>query len=511
MPETLVKRNANVEDTIALILTRINTDINSPFVKKLAKALKPEGDKLAYIKRLFDYVCRNVKYQLDIPNKEDVYKPSTTVVNKKGDCKKMTVLIASVLKVAGIEPLIKHVFYDHENFTHVYVIVPYPDLQHPIIVDPVNDQKFNEEVQYSSGNIYDLKGNRMDLYTGAHNKSHHKRRAVRSFMDHANMLASGLDDDMAHIMGCPTMGADQTQAALNQIFHEASESTAGIGRKSKSERKAHRKEVFQKLKKVALKAGVAPMRMAFLTLVRLNVFKLATKMAIGWKKDPREIEKLWTNLGGKVDELKKTIIKGSKQQLAGPTMGIAVEAAIASATPILLAILKKLKGMGHEKEGGAMDESVQAGIDAAAEQVNNGTITQEHLESMPPDSGDNHIKDATSVTTEAPTDQTKELIDKSAMIVPIVPGGPSQGSFMSVMGICFKTPFLIMVMNFSKGSFLFSIGSFVNLYCIIGVIIIPFYLNGRMKWYFDTPVKAFYFLISITKKSFTKIIHHGRG
>jgi len=113
-------------------------------------------------------------------------------------------------------------------------------------------------------------------------------------------------------------------------------------KKTKAEKKEKRKKVFKKVAKVAL----APARAAFLAIVNLNALKIANKLAKLYKADQQKLINFWTKLGGKMEALKKGIEKGSKATLSGSgEMGFAIETAIATATPILIAIQQILKDM----------------------------------------------------------------------------------------------------------------------------------------------------------------------
>lgn len=113
-------------------------------------------------------------------------------------------------------------------------------------------------------------------------------------------------------------------------------------KKTKAEKKERRKKVFKKVAKV----GLAPARAAFLAIVNLNALKIATKLAKLYKADQQKLINFWTKLGGKMEALKKGIEKGSKSVLSGTgEMGFAIETAIATATPIIIAITKILKDM----------------------------------------------------------------------------------------------------------------------------------------------------------------------
>ena len=113
-------------------------------------------------------------------------------------------------------------------------------------------------------------------------------------------------------------------------------------KKTKAEKKEKRKKVFKKVAKV----GLAPARASFLLIVNLNALKLASKLAKLYKVDNQKLINFWTKLGGKTEALKKAIEKGSKVALSGSgDLGVALETAIATATPLIIAVVKILKDM----------------------------------------------------------------------------------------------------------------------------------------------------------------------
>src|SRR5260221_7847907 len=100
--EETVSADANGDATVRLIIKTINTYSLSPFVQETVKILKRGNpDKMEFLKRLFGVAVKNVKYLEDAPGHEVVYTPQLLMRMGKGDCKKFTVFIASVLKAAG--------------------------------------------------------------------------------------------------------------------------------------------------------------------------------------------------------------------------------------------------------------------------------------------------------------------------------------------------------------------------------------------------------------------------
>jgi hypothetical protein len=125
-----------------------------------------------------------------------------------------------------------------------------------------------------------------------------------------------------------------------------------------------------KLKKIAL----AVPRNAFLGLVRLNVKKFAVKL-YNAMKNPTKKQKLlekWCKMGGDASALTNAVNKAfskyaRKRNISG--IGFAVESAIATATPIIVALLEFLKK-------GANEEPVEDGaqIEETPEQTETETV-----------------------------------------------------------------------------------------------------------------------------------------
>lgn len=148
--------------------------------------------------------------------------------------------------------------------------------------------------------------------------------------------------------------------------------TGGAGnkrvKKTKVEKKQARKRVFKKVKKVA----IAPARVAFLTVTRLNALKIATMMARVWNapngKDT--LTKFWQGFGGDINKLKENIAKGSKQAINADDIGSTLAATIATATPIIVAlapIFKQFKVARTPKEAQDFDKGMEQGRKDLAE------------------------------------------------------------------------------------------------------------------------------------------------
>lgn len=367
MAETLVKKNATLNDTVDLIVKRIAIDQHSPFVKGLVDKLNTPGCPECFYAALHKWVYENIRYQLDPEGRERVLKPETTYMNREGDCKKMTVIIASALKAAGYEPYLKHVFFgtppNYERYTHIYVVVPNQQLTGYVTIDPVDNPYFNREAPHSFANIYDSNGKPiMDLYTGRAPKQQYIAPMF-------NTGSNSILDDLSTISR--TGQVTQQDQTMIDLLMQQEEGMQGIGRRrrSKEERKENRKKLGNKLKTV----GLAPARLAFLGLVSINGLKMAKKLLMAYSKDQTRVKNFWEKLGGDWDKLKIAIERGSKQSVQGTTgSAAAAAAAIATATPVLIAaaqLFKDLKvSLGKEDEA----ETEDAMEDAEERAANDG-------------------------------------------------------------------------------------------------------------------------------------------
>lgn len=192
---------------------------------------------------------------------------------------------------------------------------------------------------------------------------------------------------------------------------------SGIGRrkrKTKEQKKKKREERKDKIKKVfkkVAKVGLTPARLSFLAIVRINALKLATKLSRAYKTNPQKVKDFWSKFGGDWEKLKEVISKGSHVALSGTASrryasyvgDPATLTAIATATPIILAllpILKELRANGDATE----EKELQEGIDLGKTELLNST----DFEKVNVKTGENFEsgkieQDPEASTTELPT------------------------------------------------------------------------------------------------------------
>lgn len=393
-----VSLQAGGDKTVKLIVDTINKFSTSPFVARCVDILSVGNPNVyTFCKRLFQVACINVEYLRDPYGHEIVFTPKLLMQVGKGDCKKFTTFICAVLKAKGIPSIPKVVSYDGEGWEHIYAIVPYNGSY--LTLDPVNHQKWNEEVKHKTSRLNYLDGTKSKIQMNKLSLMGNLPNNYRnSLQNSANEILGDLEDisGIADIEGRRSKHCRHTLAGIeadylnglndeNQINGEES-----IGKKkAKTQKKAKRKKLFKKLKS----AGLAPARAAFLGLLALGralsktplKINLAKKIADAWQKDNgKKFIALWEKLGGKADKLKKAIQKGTKVQLHGEDFQIlgngdmqiagigvvtaaAAGAAIAAATPIVVAFMKLLKKDGHVSDSESADAG--AGIDQAEEKV----------------------------------------------------------------------------------------------------------------------------------------------
>ncbi len=323
----VISKRANVDDTLALIIDTINTYSKSTYVDTVIRELGPVTDKLDFIKRVFDFYCRTVKYQLDDKKAELVTTPALTIAMGIGDCKKASVFLASVFHRAGIEPILKHVYYDNtgkDTYTHIYVIVPYSSyaqatqftLDPYLTTDPTNDCRFNSEVNYKTGTLYFLNGKIMELH-----------QMGNSNMSNNSSQMSSLPFSEEINLGCSHMGADFDQVADNMGAPVMPQTKGALPTVHAPEHLA----VLQKLapSKPALQAAtknipIDQQRGAFLELIKNNVDGISTNLLQVLAKDPNALNNVWHIVGGDTAHLKTLLMEGAKQKavsssgMAGP-------------------------------------------------------------------------------------------------------------------------------------------------------------------------------------------------
>lgn len=313
--DTLVKKKADTSDTLALIVRTINDFYTSRFVTEAAAELCPSGtSRDECLHNVFNAAHRNISYVLDTPGREDVWTPALTILHGKGDCKKITVFIASVLKAAGIEPVLKHVYYDdNDMYTHIYVIVADPDINHYITLDAADNTQFNREVSYKGGTLYFLDGRTMEL--------HQMGKGNFSSSDFSENFATGchqMQGDLESIgnsFGFDNMGAAgfDIKKLLTATHGTTLQAHLNSGKNPHQAIMHTLLPNKPKLVHALRNIPINKQRGSFLTLIEHNIDGLASNLARALGAKPDALNDVWKVVGGDIAHLKETVLKGAQK------------------------------------------------------------------------------------------------------------------------------------------------------------------------------------------------------
>lgn len=150
-------------------------------------------------------------------------------------------------------------------------------------------------------------------------------------------------------------GADDMETPYILGYSDNENINGKTARERWEQAKEQFKKVVNKVVQTGKTAGLAPARIAFLGLVKINVHRLATHLQnIISKGGPgaQELKNRWQKLGGDYSQLTKIVNDGAKQK---PILGmdqtpetesinaVTVAAALAAAVPVLLALLPLIK------------------------------------------------------------------------------------------------------------------------------------------------------------------------
>lgn len=302
-----------------------------PEYKKIALFFK-ESTPRQTGKKIFDFLKNNVRYEIEPSDKQTVKSPSAIMAEGFGDCKHYASWAGGCLQQLGIPFAYRFASYRLFDKTpqHVFVVIN-PGTQNEIWIDPVLS-------------TYDYK----KTYTYAKDKNM------------ALYQVSGI-------------GATAAQKERLRLAKATKKSAKGAEKKvAKKEVKAARKAAGRTLantlikgSKVILKVSAAPVRNAFLLLVKLNFGNLANKLKNAWEKAPSKVREFWERAGGKIESLKKTWESGSKKKrIFGIGVVQAAAAAPVVAAPLIVKVVDLLKSIGIKP-----DDLVQIGKDALNEKA----------------------------------------------------------------------------------------------------------------------------------------------
>lgn len=315
------------KDIIASVIDKFNTTWQTampiaPFFKK--------GNKEATAKAIFNFIKTNIKYKEDPQGIQYVLSPSVIVNQKFADCKGYSILAGSILHGLGIPfkfRFAKYINSQYPNeYSHVYIVIPNGNSY--ITLDPTLPT-FNKEASGWSGAPYDYAVGRQYASNSAAVGS------LKSFVKSKWQQASDWVQE----------NAQNIKELVNDL------------------------NIDQKVKTVTL----APVRGAFLGLVRINFFALASRLYPGLLSQTEAVAKgltpsqwqayynstqnvlnTWYKWGGNRTEFKNVVLAGKdvkviigkKSDPGIKGIGVAAESSVAAiitaATPLLVTIIPLL-------------------------------------------------------------------------------------------------------------------------------------------------------------------------
>lgn len=310
----IYQKNQGVSDVIAGI-----SATHGKYVQQYDK-IAPQfagGGPMEVCSKLWHFLKKNCHYVIEPDSAQTLRSPSAILELGKNpniglDCKSYSLFIGGCLdalnrKGYNIPWCYRFASYRwYDPMPHHVFVVAFPNTDHEIWIDPVLSS-FNQKKNYY-------------------------------FKTDRKMALIG-------ISGVNRRQARQQRRAANRL-------------KPKRQRI---REAIQKGKRIAVKfnPATAPARNAFLLIVKLNVFNLARRLNKLIQKQPSKLQAFWEKIGGNYESLVRNINIGAKVKavpLPMPSANIGVvvaagtTAAVASATPIIVKIIRLLKeaGIGAE-------------------------------------------------------------------------------------------------------------------------------------------------------------------
>ena len=156
--DKIINRQGKTKDIMQAVVDCYNSDYAQ--VQELADNF-PGNDTLSRCRAVFDFVDKNIKYQIDPLQKQWIRTPARLWSDGEGDCKSFSIFICSCLRCMGIPHLFRFAAYEgNSDPTHVYAVA-IDESGKEIIVDPVyRDENgkavFNKECPYTKK--IDMKG-----------------------------------------------------------------------------------------------------------------------------------------------------------------------------------------------------------------------------------------------------------------------------------------------------------------------------------------------------------------
>lgn len=344
----LVKQNQQTSDIISLI-NKMHYENRKNYDAICEHFWKGNVEDTA--RGLFDFLKEHVEYDIEPEDTQTVKTPSAILHSGHGDCKHYASFIVGVvdaLRRKGYPVLGAYMYINNEdksnNYHHVFGVVKDTRNGKEYFTDPIYNV-FNKRKKYLASKVVPMALYKVSGDIGANRVEEAVQKIMRErgvSKEEAIKIFFQIDKQAAQTPGArlpapkkATKAQKKEAKAANKQARKDNRAARRQKRKElnalpKAERKAakkayrqekrkDRKEVRemakggQKVAHVALKVPNAVSRNAFLLLVKLNVFHMASKMAAKYHSDPgwqRELKTAWYAAGGDWKNLKQAINQG---------------------------------------------------------------------------------------------------------------------------------------------------------------------------------------------------------
>lgn len=356
------------------------------------------GNEKRTLRKIYDYCKKNIRYEIEPDELQTVKSPSAIIAQGKGDCKHYASfcngLISAINRKYGTNMNNVYRFAGYNigatEPQHVYCAVRLSDDKTTIILDPVletyNDEKPATFIKDKEAMLYKISGmgaTVADKMNAAIKRRHDEQMSLfpkvlnslptnelKNYFKEGVLLFSqfnkgiipqnksleGWATDVLQMKGMPEKAKKLRDYWLSSGRLQKNTTIVQDIKKGIDKAVSDARELI-------LKYSLRIPRIAFLFLVKANVFGLAVKLARAWNAGERQkIESKWINdFGGAGSSLQKAIRDGiksynyynkrSEKTINGASIGVEpvtttggiTAASIIKALPVLIPILDLLK------------------------------------------------------------------------------------------------------------------------------------------------------------------------
>lgn len=391
--------------------------------KKIAHYFKGRNEEES-ARKVFNFLKNEIQYKVEPAEKQTTKSLPRFLADGQGDCKHFALFSCTILNSLGYKCRYRFAGYNGKGISHVYAYLPNTD----IVLDAVLPS-FNTEKTPSTKKDID-----MSLYR-----------------------LSGIDDDQDEINGL-------NFSKVKDAVKKASAKASNVVQKAVKDVPNIAKKIVQGTKTMTL----AVPRTAFIGLVRVNAFGLATDLQKLHKAKGMPGLQFWYDLGGDRSALIDVINNGAKMKrimgveeendsyrdiFGGYSGGVntaigepvTLATAVATATPILIKVKDILAKSGIKVDElasavtkgkdtfqsltGKKVEDVIFKKDAGATS-SRATITKSDLSETSTEDAKKIATSSIAMATSQPVETIKEMVEANVkspldQIMPVAPGLPS--------------------------------------------------------------------------------------